>query len=189
MENIGGNYLDTVKKLFRYYKSVGDKAIAQVSERNIHWRYNADSNSIVVIVKHIAGNSISRWTDFLTSDGEKPTRDRDDEFEPEDMSKADMMALWENGWDCLFNAIDPLTENDLLKRIYIRNEGHTVIEAVNRQLAHIPYHIGQIVFVAKMISDDPWQSLTIPKGESKTFNQGKFASEKKDQFFTDGLKK
>jgi len=189
MENSGANYLDSVKKLFRYYKSVGDRAVAQVDERAIHWRYNSDSNSIVVIVKHIAGNSISRWTDFLTSDGEKPTRDRDDEFEGEDMSKADMIALWDKGWESLFNAIDPLTTDDLMKIVYIRNEGHTVIEAINRQLAHIPYHIGQIVFVAKMISDDPWQSLTIPKGQSNGFNQNKFASGKKNQFFTDGLDK
>jgi len=189
MESIGTNYLDSIKKLFRYYKSVGDRAIAQVDERAIHWRYNSDSNSIIVIVKHIAGNYISRWTDFLTSDGEKLSRDRDDEFEGEDMSKADMLALWEKGWDCLFNAIDPLTEADLMRIVYIRNEGHTVIEAINRQLAHIPYHVGQIVFVAKMISDDPWQSLTIPKGQSKDFNQDKFASDKKNQFFTDGLDK
>ncbi|OCX51371.1 hypothetical protein BEL04_15175 [Mucilaginibacter sp. PPCGB 2223] len=189
MEDISTNYLDTVRKLFRYYKSVGDKAMAQVDERGIHWRYNADSNSILVVVKHIAGNSISRWTDFLTSDGEKPTRDRDDEFEGEDMSKADMLALWEKGWEALFSAIDPLTAGDLLKTVYIRNEGHTVIEAINRQLAHIPYHVGQIVFAAKMISDDPWQSLTIPKGQSKEFNKDKFASDKKNRFFTDGLKK
>ena len=189
MENIGTNYLEGVKKLFRYYKSVGDKALVQVNERSINWRYNSDSNSIIVIVKHIAGNSFSRWTDFLTSDGEKPTRDRDDEFEDERMSKADMLALWEQGWACLFNAIDPLTEADLLKIVYIRNEGHTVIEAINRQLAHLPYHIGQIVFVAKMISDEEWQSLTIPKGQSKSFNQDKFAAEKKNRFFTDGMNK
>jgi len=189
MQNVGTNYLEGVKKLFRYYKSVGDKAMAQVDERGIHWRYNSDSNSIAVIVKHIAGNSISRWTDFLTADGEKPTRDRDDEFEDERMSKAEMLALWEEGWACLFTAIDPLTDADLLKIVYIRNEGHTVMEAINRQLAHLPYHIGQIVFAAKMISDDVWQSLTIPKGQSKTFNQDKFAAEKKNQFFTDGINK
>ena len=99
-----------------------------------------------------------------------------------------MLTLWEKGWESLFNAIDPLTTDDLMKKVYIRNEGHTVIEAINRQLAHIPYHVGQIVFAAKMISDDPWQSLTIPKGESKGFNQVKFSTEKKDQFFTDGMK-
>jgi hypothetical protein len=189
MEDIGTNYLEGIKKLFRYYKSVGDKTMAQVDERSIHWRYNNDSNSIVVIVKHIAGNSISRWTDFLTSDGEKPTRDRDEEFAEQDMDKAGMLTLWEEGWACLFNAIDPLTAADLLKIIYIRNEGHTVMEAINRQLTHLPYHIGQIVFVAKMISDAEWQSLTIPKGQSKGFNQDKFSAEKKNQFFTDGLKK
>ncbi len=180
MENISNNYLDNIKKLFRYYKSVGDKAIAQVDERGIHWRYNNDSNSIVVIVKHIAGNSISRWTDFLTTDGEKPWRDRDDEFENEQMTKADMLAYWEKGWDCLFTAIDPLTADDLMKTVYIRNEEHTVMEAINRQLAHIPYHVGQIVFVAKMISDDEWQSLTIPKGQSKAFDKTPFLGDKKN---------
>jgi hypothetical protein len=189
MENSSTNYLDNIKKLFQYYKSVGDRAIAQVDEGAIHWQYNEESNSIATIIQHVSGNSLSRWSDFLNSDGEKEWRDRDAEFEETELSKQDMIALWNKGWECLFNAIDPLTEADLMRIAYIRNEGHTVIEFINRQLAHIPYHVGQIVFIAKMISEAPWQSLTIPKGQSKSFNQVKFASDKKNQFFTDGLKK
>ncbi|MDO3644361.1 DUF1572 family protein [Mucilaginibacter sp. L3T2-6] len=170
MESLAENYLASIKKQFCYYKSVGDKAIERVSEEQLHWSYNDDSNSIAVIIKHIAGNSISRWTDFLTSDGEKSSRNRDDEFEDTAVSKEELTALWDEGWDCLFNAINPLTADDLLRTIYIRNEAHTVAEAINRQLAHIPYHIGQIVYIAKMVSTDGWQSLTIPKGKSKEFN-------------------
>lgn len=170
MEILAENYLASIKKQFHYYKSVGDKAIERVSEEQLHWSYNDDSNSIAVIIKHIAGNSISRWTDFLTSDGEKSSRNRDDEFEDTAESKEELLALWNKGWDCLFNAINPLMTDDLLRTIYIRNEAHTVTEAINRQLAHIPYHIGQIVYVAKMVSADTWQSLTIPKGKSKEFN-------------------
>jgi len=186
METIGTNYLASVKKLFQYYKSVGDKAIAQVSEDQLHWQYNPETNSIAIIIKHIAGNSISRWTDFLASDGEKPWRDRDDEFEDSQLSHDELIALWEKGWQCLFDAIDPLIADDLLRIIYIRNEGHTVMEAINRQLAHIPYHIGQIVHIAKMVAGTEWKSLTIPKGKSKEFNTGKFAAEKEKKFFTEG---
>ncbi|MCR8558408.1 DUF1572 domain-containing protein [Mucilaginibacter sp. BJC16-A38] len=170
MENAGNNYLSSIKKQFRYYQSVGDRAIAQVSEEQMHWQYNPESNSIAIIIKHIAGNSISRWTDFLTSDGEKEWRNRDEEFEDPASSKEELIALWNKGWKCMYDAIDPLTDDDLLYTIYIRNEAHTVIEAINRQLAHVPYHIGQIVFIAKMVSGENWNSLTIPKGQSKAFN-------------------
>lgn len=170
METLAENYLLSIKKQFHYYKSVGDRAIERVSEEQLHWNYNNDSNSIAVIIKHIAGNSISRWTDFLNSDGEKLSRNRDDEFEETAESKEELLALWNKGWACLFNAIDPLKPDDLMCIIYIRNEGHTVMEAINRQLAHIPYHIGQIVYIAKMVTKDGWQSLTIPKGKSKEFN-------------------
>jgi hypothetical protein len=149
---------------------VGDRAIERVSDEQLHQSYNDDSNSIAIISKHIAGNSISRWTDFLTSDGEKLSRNRDDEFEETAESKEELLALWNKGWACLFNAIDPLKPDDLMRIIYIRNEGHTVMEAINRQLAHIPYHIGQIVYIAKMVAEGGWQSLTIPKGKSKEFN-------------------
>lgn len=187
MENTGENYLLSVKKLFTYYKSLADKAINQISSEQLHWQYNNESNSIAIIMQHIAGNSISRWTDFLNSDGEKASRNRDAEFEETTASKEELLALWEKGWECLFNAINPLTEADLARIIYIRNEGHTVMEAINRQLAHLPYHVGQIVFVARMISGENWQSLSIPKGQSKLFNDGKFAAEKGKTFFTDKM--
>ncbi len=167
------NYLVSSRKQFRYYKSLGDKAMEQVSENGMHWKYNNESNSIAVIIRHIAGNSLSRWTDFLTTDGEKEWRDRDDEFENEILTKDELLALWEKGWQCLFDAIDPLVDSDLLHIVYIRNESHTVIEAINRQLAHIPYHVGQIVFIAKILLDRNWKSLTIPKGQSKAFNATK----------------
>jgi hypothetical protein len=188
MESSGHNYLDSTKKLFSYYKSLGDKTFARLSDEQMHWQYNAESNSIAIIIKHIAGNSLSRWTDFLTSDGEKEWRNRDDEFEDTTQNKQELIDFWEKGWACLFNAIDPLTEADLLKKVYIRNEGHTVLEAINRQLAHLPYHIGQMVFLGKMLTDGNWQSLTIPKNQSGAYNKDKFASDKKDQFFTDGVK-
>jgi len=175
METVAENYLSSIKKQFSYYRSVGDRAIERVSDEQLHQSYNDDSNSIAVIIKHIAGNSISRWTDFLTSDGEKSSRNRDDEFEETAESKEKLLELWNTGWDCLFNAINLLKPDDLMRIIYIRNEGHTVMEAINRQLAHIPYHIGQIVYIAKMVTEDGWQSLTIPKGKSKAFNAGKMS--------------
>ncbi|WP_295655544.1 DUF1572 family protein [uncultured Mucilaginibacter sp.] len=178
MQSIGENYLLNSKKLFAYYKSLGDKAIERTSEDDLHWQYNAQSNSMAAIIKHMAGNSLSRWTDFLTTDGEKPWRNRDNEFEDEHLSKAKLIAYWNKGWQCLFDAIDPLTHNDLLKTIYIRGEAHTVIEAINRQLAHLTMHVGQIVFIAKMIAGDDWVSLTIPKGKSKEFNNQKFGGVK-----------
>lgn len=174
MESIGDNYLKNSIQLFRYYRSIAEKSIDQVDEQSIHWQYNDDSNSISIIVKHIAGNSLSRWTDFLTTDGQKEWRDRDDEFEDTDFTKSEMMVLWKQGWDCLFNAIEPLTESDLSKTVYIRGEAHTVVEAINRQLAHLPYHIGQMVFIAKMIASKEWKSLTIPKGQSKAYDNTPF---------------
>jgi len=179
MENIGDNYLNNSKKLFVYYRSVGDKAIERTAEAGLHWQYNEQSNSMAVIIKHMAGNSISRWTDFLNSDGEKDWRDRDDEFEDNISSKAELTALWNKGWQCLFDAIDPLTDADLLKTIYIRGEAHTVIEAVNRQLAHLAMHVGQLVFIAKIVAGKDWVSLTIPKGMSKEFGQRQFLGGKK----------
>lgn len=186
MEGIGHNYLSSIKKLFRYYKALGDSALEKVNEEQIHWQYNQESNSIAIIIKHIAGNSLSRWTDFLTTDGEKQWRDRDGEFEDNISSKEELVALWDKGWLCIYNSIDDLTDEDLMRIVYIRNEGHTVIEAINRQLAHIPYHVGKIVYIAKMISGEKWTSLTIPKGHSKAFNTGKFSVGKERKFFTGG---
>lgn len=182
------NYLTSSIKLFQYYKSLGEGAIEQLSDDDMHWQYNPASNSIAIIIKHMAGNSLSRWTDFLTSDGEKEWRNRDDEFNATVMNKAELMALWNMGWQCLFNAINPLKEADLTRTVYIRNEGHTVLEAINRQLAHLPHHVGQIIFIAKMLTGDNWKSLSISRGQSKSYNKDKFLSDKKDQFFTDGIK-
>lgn len=178
MESAGDNYLASARKLFTYYKSLGDAVIARLDDKQLHWQYNEASNSVAVIIKHIAGNSISRWTDFLTADGEKQSRNRDDEFESTSLTKQELSELWNQGWDCLFKATNTLTDNDLLSIIYIRNEAHTVTEAINRQLAHLPYHIGQMVFVAKLILGNNWDSLTIPKGQSTAFNADKFTAKK-----------
>lgn len=179
------NYLESAIKQFEYYKMLGDKTFAQLNEEQLFWQFNEESNSIAMIVKHLSGNMLSRFTDFLTSDGEKEWRNRDAEFENDILNKADLLAKWHEGWQCLFNAINTLTEQDLSKEIYIRNQGHTVTEAINRQLAHYPYHVGQIVFLGKMLCNQNWQSLSIPKGNSKNFNDEKFAQPKHKQHFTD----
>ena len=160
------------------YKSLGEKAMAQVEENSLLWQYNPESNSIAIIVKHLHGNMLSRWTDFLTTDGEKPWRHRDDEFVGDVSSRNQLMKIWEEGWAVLFDAIDPLTENDLKKIVYIRNEEHTVTDAINRQLAHYSYHIGQIVYIAKLCNEN-FESLTIPRNKSEEFNTGKFHESKK----------
>jgi hypothetical protein len=179
------NYLAGIKKQFEFYKSLGDKTITQVAEEKLFWQYNEESNSIAIIVKHLWGNMLSRWTDFLITDGEKDWRDRDAEFENTIKSKEELVAKWEEAWKCLFAAIEPLIENDLGKTIYIRNMGHSVTDAINRSLAHIAYHVGQIVFLGKMIQDTGWHSLSIPKGNSKIFNAEKFAQPKHTEHFTD----
>lgn len=179
------DYLNSVEKQFLYYQSLGEKAMEQLEESQLFWQPNEDSNSIAVIVKHLHGNMLSRWTDLLTTDGEKPWRDRDSEFENEPQNREDVMQQWRTGWDCLLQALNQLTEDDLEKIIYIRNQGHTVMEAINRQLAHYPYHVGQIVCIAKMIKTTPWISLSIPKNQSKAYNSEKFAQEKQRKHFTD----
>jgi hypothetical protein len=179
------NYLESVKKQFLYYKTLGEKAMEQLQPEELFISANEDTNSIAVIVKHLSGNMLSRWTDFLTSDGEKQWRNRDDEFENTIETKEELLQLWNKGWDCLFNAINPLSDEQLSIIIYIRNEGHTVIEAINRQLAHYPYHIGQIVFYAKMLKQTEWNSLSIPKNKSGNYNAEKFSKEKSIKNFTD----
>lgn len=178
------NYLDTTRALFRYYRELGDKALAQIGDEQIHWQPSPESNSVAIVVKHMSGNMLSRFTNFLTEDGEKPWRDRDAEFENDYASKADMLTAWQAGWNCFFEALDPLTEADLGRIVFIRNQGHTVLEALNRQLAHYAYHTGQIVFLCRMLAAENWQSLSIPKGGSQAFNSEKFAREKSRQFFT-----
>lgn len=179
------NYLDSIKRQFLYYKDLGEKAIAQTPEEKLLWQYNKESNSIATIVKHLSGNMISRWTDLFTSDGEKEWRNRDGEFENDLKTKEDVIEIWKKGWTCFMSTINSLKPEDLSKIIYIRNQGHTVMEAINRQLAHYPYHIGQIVFVAKMIVDEKWESLSIPRNKSNDYNSEKFSQEKSIKHFTD----
>lgn len=179
------DYLDSVKKQFEYYKMLGDKTFTQLKDDKLFWNYNSESNSIATIVKHLWGNMLSRWTDFLTSDGEKDFRDREAEFENDIKTREELLEKWNEGWACLFNAINSLTTEDLEKIIYIRNQGHTVTEAINRQLAHYPYHIGQIVFLGKMLATNGWTSLSIPKGNSQLYNQEKFSKPKQKGHFTD----
>lgn len=179
------NYLESVLKQFKYYKSLGYKTLEQLGEEEIHWQQNKDSNSIAIIVKHLWGNMMSRWTDFLTTDGEKEWRQRDAEFENDIKTKKELLDKWNEGWNCLFNALNPLTEKDLETIIYIRNEGHSVLEAINRQLAHYPYHIGQMVYIAKLLKGKDFNSLSIPKNKSAAFNADKFSIEKSRKHFTD----
>jgi hypothetical protein len=178
------NYLDSVIRQFEYYKLLGDKTFAQVPDEKLFWQYNDDSNSIATIVRHLWGNMLSRWTDFLTSDGEKDWRNRDAEFENDIRTKEEMLKKWEEGWKVCLDTLRSLSGNDLEKIVYIRNQGHTVMEAINRQLAHYPYHVGQIVFIGKMGAEH-WNSLSIPKGNSKQFNAEKFAEPKHQAHFTD----
>lgn len=182
---INNNYIESTKKQFLYYKTVGEKAMEQLEPEQLFVTINEDTNSIARIIQHISGNMLSRWTDFLTSDGEKEWRNRDNEFEEILKSKEELLQSWEKGWNCLFEAINSLKPEELSTIIYIRNEGHTVVEAINRQLAHYPYHIGQIVFYAKMLKQSEWHSLSIPKNKSNSYNSDKFAKEKSIKNFTD----
>ncbi len=179
------NYLESMVMQFEYYKMLGEKTFDQVEEEQLFWQYNEDSNSIAVIVKHLWGNMLSRWTDFLNSDGEKEWRNRDAEFEGDIKNKDELLEKWNDGWSCLFEAVKNLNEDDLQKIIYIRNQGHTVVEAINRQLAHYAYHVGQIVYCGKMLTKNKWSSLSIPKGNSKEFNKEKFSQSKNRKHFTD----
>lgn len=181
------SYLESVKKQFEYYKSLGEKTFEQIPEQMLFWQPNEASNSISMIVKHLNGNMLSRWTDFLTTDGEKEWRKRDEEFENDIKTKKELISKWDEGWECLFNAINPLTEEDLKKEVYIRNMGHSIPEAIHRQLAHYSYHVGQIVFIGKIIQNENWNSLSIPKGESKEYNKEKFSKPKRKEHFTDDL--
>jgi hypothetical protein len=178
------SFLPSATAQFQYYKLLGEKTFNQLTDEQLFWQYNEESNSIVTIVKHLAGNMLSRWTDFLTTDGEKEWRNREREFENDIKTREVLLALWNKGWQCLFDALALITEDDLEKEIFIRNQGHTIAEAINRQLAHYPYHVGQIVFIGKMICNDNWNSLSIPKGNSQKYNEEKFAKEKHTEHFT-----
>ena len=178
-------YLDSAKRQFMMYKQLGEKALAQIADKELNWQANDDSNSVVMIVKHMRGNMLSRWTDFLTTDGEKPWRERDEEFSQQEMDRATMMTRWAEGWQCVFDALNSITDDDLERIIYIRNEGHTVLEAINRQIAHYSYHVGQIVYISKLRSTKEWESLSIPRNKSNEYNAGKFSQEKERKHFTD----
>lgn len=180
-------FLESAIKLFRYYKKLGEGAIAQLTDKEVLHKPNEASNSIALIVHHLSGNMLSRWTDFLNSDGEKTWRNREAEFEQSYPDKGTMMKAWEEGWGCLFAALGSLTPNALSRIIYIRNEGQSVLEAIQRQLAHYSSHVGQILFQAKVIKGADFKSLSIPKGGSGDFNKEKFNQEKSRKHFTDGL--
>ena len=168
---LGTEFLNSAIKRLGYYKELGDKTFDQLNEADFHFTPNDESNSIAFIIQHMAGNMLSRWTDFLTSDGEKDWRNRDTEFEEQNLTKQQLVDWWQKGWACLLNSLQSLTPDDLLKTIYIRNEGLSVIDAINRQMAHYPYHVGQIIYLTKIIKNENWHNLSIAKGHSNQFNK------------------
>jgi uncharacterized damage-inducible protein DinB len=174
------SYVKDSIDLFRYYKKLAERAMAQCSDESLFTAIDAESNSIAIIVKHIAGNMRSRWRDFLTTDGEKPDRNRDTEFEDAPKTRAALLELWERGWKYLFDALEPLTDADLGRTVTIRTEPHSVMQAINRQIAHYSNHVGQIVLLARHYAGANWKSLTIPKKKSQEFNAD-VASGKKSQ--------
>ena len=171
MESLGKIYLESVIKRFISYKDLADKTFDQLEDFDFHYTPDPESNSIATIVQHVSGNMLSRWTNFLTEDGEKETRNRDEEFEETRETKSEIIQRWENGWKCLLDTLKSLKEEDLHKTIYIRREPLFAIDAINRQLAHYPHHIGQIVYVGKMIRKHNWKSLSIPRGKSADYNK------------------
>jgi hypothetical protein len=171
-EEIASHYLDEARRQMRGHKRLAEGALAQLRDEELFIPLDAESNSVAVIIKHIAGNMRSRFTDFLTSDGEKPDRHRDLEFEiTSTTTRAEVMRWWEQGWQIVFSAIDGLTPEHVLRTVTIRGEPHTVLQATNRQIAHYAYHIGQIVFLAKHFRSSEWKSLSIPRGKSEEFNR------------------
>ena len=182
------NYLQSATKQFEYYKLLGERTFEQLTEEELFWQYNEESNSIAVIVHHLWGNMKSRWTDFLTADGEKEWRERDKEFENVIQNKVELLQKWEDGWSFLFQALDSVDASNFEKKVYIRNQAHTIVDAVNRQMCHYASHVGQIMFIGKMLKGTNWKSLSIPKGASKEFNRKKMSEGKHEGHFTDDLK-
>jgi hypothetical protein len=171
---LGDFYLEDIRRQFHGQKKLAEKAMAQVSDEQFFSLLDPEANSIALIVKHIAGNLRSRWTDFYASDGEKPDRHRDTEFEAgQEDTRASLLERWEAGWSVLFEVVDSMKPEDLTGTVTIRDEPHSVVKAANRQLAHYAYHVGQIVFLAKHFAGGRWQSLSIPRGQSETFNTQK----------------
>src|SRR6185369_4175497 len=176
-QSIGEHFIEDALKSFRDYKKLAEGAIAQIDEAELFRTIDDESNSIAVNMKHMAGNMLSRWSDFLTTDGEKPERDRDMEFVMlPDTTKDDIIGYWQKGWQCTFDAIQPLNADDLMRTVRIRGQDHTVIEAMNRQIAHYAYHVGQIVYLAKHFKANDWKSLSVAKNRSAEFN--KYLAEK-----------
>ena len=182
MSSIAKDFLITAIRRLKYYKDLGDKTFEQLNDADFHYRPDETSNSIAIIIQHMSGNMLSRWTNFLTEDGEKEWRRRDDEFEIHDYNKQQLLEQWAKGWDCFLSAIEPLTKKDLKKIIYIRQESLLVIDAINRQLAHYPYHIGQILFLGRMIKNESWKSLSIAKGDSGLYNSGTHLKDPSQKF-------
>ncbi|MEO5781717.1 MAG: DUF1572 family protein [Ginsengibacter sp.] len=164
-------YLESAIKRLRYYKELADKTFVQLGEADFHFIAAEENNSIAIIIQHMYGNMLSRWTDFLTSDGEKEWRKRDAEFEEQNFSKEQLIQLWEEGWKCFLDILISLSYADLEKTVHIRTEPLSVIDAINRQLAHYPYHVGQIIYVAKILKNKDWQNLSVPKGKSDMNNE------------------
>jgi len=171
--DLAHEYLKVIRERFQSVKELGDKTLEQLTNEDIHWCLNNTSNNIAIIVKHLSGNMVSRWTDFLTTDGEKENRNRDAEFVDDIKSKQQLLTIWDKGWQTLFTTLNELETEDLLKNVTIRGEKHTVVEAIERQLAHYAYHVGQIVFVGKLIKDEKWKTLSIPIGKSEQYLQQK----------------
>lgn len=165
------SYLQDSLTIFRYYKKLADRAMEQVRDEDLFAVLDGESNSVAVIAKHMAGNMRSRWTDFLSSDGEKPTRDRDSEFVDPPTTRAALEEMWDDGWACLFGALEPLADADLERTVIIRGEPHSVMQAINRQVAHYSYHVGQIVLLAKHFAGARWESLSVPRNKSAEFNR------------------
>lgn len=166
-------FLQSVITRFQYYKELGDKTFARLEDKDFNHQPDGEPNSIAIIIQHVSGNMISRWTNFLTEDGEKPWRNRDGEFISRLLTKQQLLEMWEKGWVCMFNILDNLTGDDLLKTVHIRHEPHVALDAIIRQLSHYSYHAGQIVYIGKMIEGEKWINLSIAKGKSEEFNERK----------------
>jgi uncharacterized damage-inducible protein DinB len=171
------SYTEDLLSLFRYYKKLAESAMEQLSDEQLFTALDEEMNSVAIIAKHMAGNMRSRWTDFLTSDGEKPDRNRDTEFVAPPSTRAELLRIWSDGWDRVFHALEALCDSDLEREVFIRNEPHSVMQAINRQIAHYSYHCGQIVFLAKHLKGSDWKNLSVPRNRSAEFNRKVLAGE------------